>query len=72
MTYISRSTLSTPDAGFSADQSACLDAVVAQTEALNAAIARAVDAGLIVEVVRSRRYHTAASTWGDQISPRVE
>ena len=53
------------------DQEAAVRAVEAQAKALNAAIARAVDAGLIVEVGRASRYHNARAVWGDQIAPVI-
>jgi hypothetical protein len=58
--------------GLARDQEAALRAVETQAKVLNAAIARAVDAGLIVEVSRASRYHNAQATWGDQIAPVVQ
>ena len=54
------------------EQESRLNAVVAQANALNDAIARAVDCGLTIEVARSRRYHTEQAVWGDQVAPQVQ
>lgn len=51
------------------DQQAALATVVEMTEALNAAVAKAVETGLVVEVSRTCRYHNGRSAWGDQLAP---
>ncbi len=53
----------------SQSQKAALDAVVERANALNSAIAEAVEAGLIVEMNRTMRYHNRRSAWGDQVAP---
>ena len=53
-------------------QVAAVNAVMARAKALNAAIAEAVETGLIVEVGRASRYHTDCAAWGDQIAPLVQ
>ena len=49
-----------------------LNAVVSLTKELNAAIARAADAGLTIEVTRDCRHHTPQRAWGDQLALAVE
>ena len=58
--------------GLAGDQEEAFTAVIAQAKALNDAIARAVDAGLTIEVGRARRYHTPQAMWGDQIAPVIQ
>jgi hypothetical protein len=73
MTNISTVAIQTPAcSGLAPNQQDCLEAVMAQAKALNAAIAKAVDAGLIIEVGRASRYHTEQANWGDQIAPMVQ
>lgn len=73
MTNITPVSIQQPDcSGLAHDQELCLNAVRVQAKALNDAIARAVDAGLIVEVGRACRYHTEQAAWGDQIAPVVQ
>ena len=38
---------------------------------VNAAIRRAVDAGLSVEMVRTARYHDGKGHWGDEMTPAI-
>jgi hypothetical protein len=38
---------------------------------MNLAIARAVDSGLSVELVRGSRHHDGSGNWGDQMVPLV-
>lgn len=45
--------------------------VAEESERLNEAIAAAVDAGLTVELRRSRRHHGGQGAWGDQMVPAV-
>lgn len=54
-----------------ARQLAAFAALKEQATKLNAAVTRAVDAGLIVEVTRASRHHSPECAWGDQITPRV-
>ncbi len=61
-----------PSTDLAQAQQICLNAVMAQAKLLNAAIARAVDSGLIVEVGRASRYHTDAAAWGDQITAQAQ
>jgi hypothetical protein len=73
MTNITAVTLQTPTcSGLAPEQESSMQAVLAQAKALNAAIARAVDAGLIIEVGRACRYHTEQAAWGDQITAVVQ
>ena len=63
------SQMSASCADLGADQQEALNAVRDQAKALNMAIARAVEAGLIVEVNRMSRCHNGQAAWGDQIAP---
>jgi hypothetical protein len=38
---------------------------------LNEAVARVVDAGISVELIRTARYHNASGNWGDQLTPLI-
>jgi hypothetical protein len=52
-------------------QSAVMEDVYAEMKRLNAAIRAAVDAGLSVELFRSKRYHSGEGCWGDVMRPVV-
>ena len=50
---------------------ALLDTVVEELQRLNAAVRKAVDSGLAVELHRSERYHCGSGCWGDIMKPVI-
>ncbi len=52
-------------------QAAAMEDVYAELGRLNMAIRAAVDAGLSVELFRSKRYHCGGGCWGDVMKPVV-
>lgn len=60
-----------PEDTLSATQMDRLAEVSRQAEALNAAVRRAVEAGLSVELQRAERHHCGGGCWGDLMRPVV-
>jgi hypothetical protein len=58
-------------ATMNAEQKIAIRALACDLERLNAAVMRAVDAGLSVELSRSARHHCGGGFWGDLLTPVV-
>lgn len=53
------------------DQQALIRNVANDLHRLNASVARAVDAGVSVELMRSARHHGGEGAWGDLLTPII-
>ncbi len=51
---------------------ASLRSVESDVEQLNASVARATEAGVIIELRRRYRVHSGDGCWGDQMAPLVQ
>ena len=56
-----------PSSDFTPEENSVIRIVAANMHRLNGSIARAVSAGLTVEITRSSRFHNETGNWGDQV-----
>ena len=53
------------------EQKAAIRMLANDLHRLNAAVMKAVDAGISVELIRSARHHGGAGQWGDLMTPVI-
>jgi len=56
-----------PSSEFTPEENSAIRIVAANMHRLNGSIARAVAAGMTVEITRSSRFHNETGNWGDQV-----
>ncbi|MFQ5619828.1 MAG: hypothetical protein ACE5FR_12725 [Rhodospirillales bacterium] len=56
-----------PSSEFTAEENSVIRIIASNMHRLNGSIARAVSAGLTVEITRSSRFHNESGDWGDQV-----
>ena len=62
----------TRDSQMSGDAESAIRMLANSLHRLNEAVAKCVDAGLTVELMRTARYHNEAGSWGDQLTPIIK
>lgn len=60
------------EAGMTQEQENALKIMANNLHRLNESVARCVDAGLTIQLMRTARYHSEAGGWGDQLTPVVK
>jgi len=55
----------------SADQQAAIRAVANDLHRLNQSVAKAVESGVSIEIIRSARHHAGDGNWGDLLVPVI-
>lgn len=58
--------------GMTAAQDSAMRIMANNLHRLNESVARCVDAGLTIQLVRTARYHSESGQWGDQLTPVVK
>ena len=60
------------DEGMTAEQESAMRLMANNLHRLNESVAKCVEAGLTIQLVRTARYHSEAGQWGDQLTPVVK
>lgn len=58
--------------GMTAEQESAMRIMANNLHRLNESVAKCVEAGLTIQLVRTARYHSEAGQWGDQLTPVVK
>lgn len=58
--------------GMTAEQESAMRIMANNLHRLNESVAKCVEAGLTIQLVRTARYHSEGGQWGDQLTPVVK
>lgn len=58
--------------GLAPEQESALRIMANNLHRLNESVAKCVEAGLTIQLVRTARYHSEGGQWGDQLTPVVK